>query len=131
MPSKKLPESFGLTAHKSWYPHLFTTENMNYVDLTPGVSYYDIDNMQTSERKEFLPWYKTVAKMKVFNNRRMLERYSQADVTVLREACRTFRKHFLHTGNVEVFLESMTIASACNKVFRKKLLPPGGIGLSP
>jgi hypothetical protein len=32
---------------------------------------------------------------------------------------------------VEVFLESMTIASACYKVFRKKFLQPNRIGLIP
>jgi hypothetical protein len=61
----------------------------------------------------------------------MLESYCQADVTVLREARRTFRKHFLQIGNVEVFLESMTIASVCSKVFCKKCLQPVRIGLIP
>jgi len=132
MPLRKLPETFGLTDQKSWYPHLFnTTENMNYVGHAPNVSYYDIDHMQKSERKEFLSWYETAAKTEEFDSRRMLERYCQADVTVLREACRTFRKHFLQIGNVDVFLESMTIASACNKVFKKKFLQPDRIGIIP
>jgi hypothetical protein len=113
MPLRKLPVAFGLTVRKSWYPHLFnTTKSINYVSPAPDVSYYDIHHMHESEKKEFLSWYETVAKTEVFDNRRMLERYCQADVTVLREACRTFRKHFLQIGNVEVFLESMTIASA-------------------
>ena len=43
----------------------------------------------------------------------------------------TFRKHFLKIGNVEGFLESMTIAWACNKVFRKTFLQPDRIGLIP
>jgi hypothetical protein len=34
-------------------------------------------------------------------------------------------------GNVKIFLECMTIASACNKVFRKKFLRPDTIGLIP
>jgi hypothetical protein len=42
-----------------------------------------------------------------------------------------FRKEFLRIGNVEMFLECMTIASACNKVFRKKFLRPDTIGLIP
>ena len=46
--------------------------------------------------------------------RRVLERYYQTDVTVLRKACRRFCRPCLQIGNVEVFLESMTIASACN-----------------
>ena len=132
MPLRKLPEAFDLTAQKSWYPHLFnTTENMSYVGPAPDVSYYDIDHMNESERREFLSWYKTVAKTEEFDKRRVLESYSQTDVTVLRKACRTFCKHFLQIGNVEVFLESMTIASACNKLFRKKILQPDTIGLIP
>jgi hypothetical protein len=61
----------------------------------------------------------------------MLGNYCQADVSVLREACRTFRKHFLEIGNVEVFHESMTIASASNKVLKKKCLQPDRLGLIP
>jgi hypothetical protein len=92
MQLRKLPETFCLTAKKSWYPHLFnTTENMNSVGPAPDVSYYDIDHMHEYERKEFLS-YKTVAKTEVFDNRRMLERYCQGDVTVLREA-------YLHSAN--------------------------------
>jgi hypothetical protein len=120
MPLRKLPEAFGLTVQKSRYPHLFNTaEHTNYVGPAPDVSYYGVDEMREAERKEFLSWYVTVAKTEVFDNRRMLENYCQADVAVLREACQTFRKHFLQIGNAEVFLESMTIASACNKLFRK------------
>lgn len=109
MPLRKLPEAFGLTAVKSWYSHLFNTaENMNYVVPAPDISYYDVNQMHDSERKEFLLWYETTAKKEVFDNKRVLERYCQADVTVLREACRTFRRHFLQIGNVDVFLESIT-----------------------
>jgi G:T-mismatch repair DNA endonuclease (very short patch repair protein) len=35
----------------------------------------------------------------------------------------------LAIGNIEVFLEAMTIASACNKVLRKRFLKPDTIGL--
>jgi hypothetical protein len=48
---------------------------MNYVDPAPDVSYYDIDHMHESERKEFVAWYMTVAKKEVFENRQVLESY--------------------------------------------------------
>jgi hypothetical protein len=118
MPLRNLPEAFGLSDQKSWYL-LNTAQHMNYVGPAPDVSYYCVDEMRDSERKEFLSWYETFAKTEVFDNRRMLENYCQSDVAVLREACRTFRKHFLEIENVELFLESVTKASACNKVFRK------------
>ena len=46
----------------------------------------------------------------------MLESYCQNDVTVLRELCRVFRHEFMQIGNIEVFVESKTIALACNKL---------------
>ena len=51
----------------------------------------------------------------------MLESYCQEHVTVLRQAFRVFSREFL-IGNIEVFLESLTIASACNKVLRRKFM---------
>jgi len=55
---------------------------MNYVGPAPDISYYD-DQMHRSERKEFLSCYETTTKNEIFDNRRMLERYCQADVTEL------------------------------------------------
>ena len=50
---------------------------------------------------------------------------------MLRQACRVFRREFLEVGNIDVFHESVTIASACNKVLRKRFLKPDTIGLIP
>ena len=77
-----------------------------------------------------MAWYDK-EKVKVFDNRLVLEQYCQDDVTVLRQACRVFRREFLAIGNIEVFLEALTIASACNKVLRKKILKPETKGLFP
>jgi hypothetical protein len=37
----------------------------------------------------------------------------------------------MEIGNIEVFLEALTIAPACNKVLHKKFLKPETIGLLP
>jgi len=66
-----------------------------------------------------------------FDNRHVLESYCQDDVTVLRQACRVFRREFMQTGHIDVFVESITRASACNKVLRKRVLKPDTIGLIP
>ena len=50
---------------------------------------------------------------------------------MLREACRVLRQEFRQIGNIDLFLESVTIASACNKVLRKRSLKPNTIGLIP
>ena len=79
--------------------------------------------MSVGERKDFMSWYNE-QKDKVFDNRRVLEQYFQDDVTVLRQACQIFRRYFIEIGNIEVFLEAVTIASGRNKVLRKKFLEP-------
>ena len=57
---RKLPETFGLSASKSWYPHYFNTEeNLNYVGTIPNISFYGVDEMREDERKEFLVWYES------------------------------------------------------------------------
>ena len=66
-------------------------------------------------------WYEG-QKVESFDNRRVLESYCQDDVNVLREACRVLKQEFLQIANIDVFLESVTIASACNKVLRKWFL---------
>jgi hypothetical protein len=54
MPLRKLPEAFGLTVQKSWYPQYFNTaEHMNYVGPAPDVSYYVVDEMQSLKGKSF------------------------------------------------------------------------------
>ena len=94
----------------------------------PDISYYGLDKMNGGERKQFLAWYET-RKAQVFIIKNVLETFSQEDVTVLRQACHLFRSEFNQIGKIEGFLESLTIASACNKVLRRKFLKPDTIGL--
>jgi len=75
--------------------------------------------MREEERKEFLVWYNN-HKSEPFDNRRILETYFQVDVAALRQACRVFRRDFMQICNIEVFLESITVSSAWNKVLQKR-----------
>jgi hypothetical protein len=54
---------------------------MNYVDPAPDDSYYCMDFMHESERKDFLAWYETAGKKEIFENKRVFESYFP-DVTV-------------------------------------------------
>jgi len=88
--------------------------------------------MSESERRDFIAWYEIRKKKRaVFNNRRVLGTYCPDCVTVLRQACRVFRREFIQIGKIEIFLEAITIASACNKVLRKMLLKADTLGLIP
>ena len=81
MALRKLPEAFGLSATKSWYPHPFKTRaNLNYVGSIPDMTQYGVPEMGDSER-EFTSWY-DAQKHKAFDNNRVLEPYCQDDVTV-------------------------------------------------
>ena len=86
--------------------------------------------MSVSKRNEFLACYEG-QKNEVFDNRRELETYYQDDVGVLRDTCRVLRREFIQIGNIDGFLESVTIESACNKVMRKRFLKTNAIGLIP
>ena len=112
------------------FPLFNTNANLDYVGPIPDIKNYGADEMSDGERREFMAWYNE-QKLKVFDSRRVLEPYCHDDVTVLRQACRVFRREFLEIGNIEVFLEAMTIASACNKLLRKKFLKPERIRLIP
>ena len=50
---------------------------------------------------------------------------------MLREACRVLRREFLQIGNIDVFLESVSRASNCNKLLRKQFLKLNTIGFIP
>ena len=66
------------------------------------------------ERTEFVEWYDS-QRCVLFDNKRVLDSYCQDDATVLRQVCQVFGREFLQFGNIDVFLDSVTIASACNK----------------
>ena len=128
---RKLREAFGLQTIKSWYPYYFNTEeNYDYVDRMLDISYYGVDEMSGADRKEFLAWYVT-RNSQLFDKRLVLDAYCQDDITVLRQACRDFRHELLKIENIEVFLESLTIASACNEVLWRTFLKPDTIRLIP
>jgi len=83
------------------------------------------------ERSEFLSFYESQKSELHFDNRRVLEKYCQDDVTVLRQACRMSKHDFMHIGYIELFHESITIAAACSKVLRKRFLQRVTIFLIP
>jgi len=86
--------------------------------------------MRVDERKEFLVWYES-QRSHLFDNRHVLDSYCKDDVTVLRHECRLFRHEYMQIRHIDVFVDNIKIASACNKVLRKRILKPDTIGLIP
>jgi hypothetical protein len=57
MPLRKLPEAFGFSSTKSWFPHYFDTKaNLNYVGPRPDITYFGDDEIGEGERKDFTSW---------------------------------------------------------------------------
>ncbi|KAJ8962391.1 hypothetical protein NQ318_018375, partial [Aromia moschata] len=133
MALSKLPKAFGLGDgfKKAYFPHLFNTiDNSNYVGPLPPLEFYSPDNIKPEERDKFLEWYEA-HKQDEFNMQRDLVEYCISDVEILTAACLKFREQLLDTGNVCPFTEACTIASACNKVYRRNFLQPNTIGIIP
>lgn len=135
MPLSSLPKAFDLPPEKKkgYFPHLFNTlANHNYVGPIPAKEFYCPDTMFEKTYKEFQNWHNEQVRLNyVFDFQKELVEYCVSDVEILAQACIRFRKLFMQECRVEPFLEAVTIASACNKAFRRNFLKPNTIGLIP
>lgn len=129
----KFPSAFDLDSNfkKGYFPHLFNTkDNETYIGPLPEYKYYDPDSMKDDDRSIFLNWYEENKKNE-FNMQRDIVEYCVSDVDILAQACIKFRELLLQQCNVCPFTDGCTIASACNKVFRRNFLKPNTIGIIP
>lgn len=127
----KLPQIFGLNElQKGFFPHLFSIpENQQYSGSMPDVKYYDPDGMKPEAREDFYRWYHQQTH---FDFQTDLKKYCISDVDILQRCCGRFRTLFLeHTHNVEPFVHPVTIASACNLVYRTHFLKSEQIAIIP
>ncbi|KAJ8024852.1 hypothetical protein HOLleu_34885 [Holothuria leucospilota] len=86
--------------------------------------------MSSEKQTEFYSWHQQQVG-KVFDMNREMERYCVGDVNLLRKGCLRFRRIFLDMNGMDPFLHAMTIAQACQQVFRRQYLTPGTIALVP
>ena len=129
----KLPDMFGLKElKKGYFPHLFNKKaNQNAIlSGLPNISYYNPDAMKPKERKAFLHWYEE-HKGTYFDFQSELLEYCRSDVDILRRCCLEFRDNFLDITGIDPFEKTITIASACNLVFRTNFLQPETIAVIP
>ncbi|KAG5889399.1 hypothetical protein JTB14_018273 [Gonioctena quinquepunctata] len=135
MALSKLPKAFGFTElKKGYFPHLFNTvDKQNYIGPIPPLEYYDPDNAKDAQaREELMKWHADkVAKNYNFHFQKEIEEYCISDVDILTESCLKFRDLLISETQVCPFMEATTIASACNKVYRRNFLKPNTIGIIP
>ncbi|CAG2235463.1 unnamed protein product [Mytilus edulis] len=91
----------------------------------PDIKYYNPNGMKVDDRKLFLEWYATNAHNK-FDFKLELLKNCQSDVDILRRCCIKYRRLFMNMttidsnkDGIDPFEKCITIASACNLVFRK------------
>ena len=83
---------------------------------------YCVERMTPPQQEEFYDWYRE-ASQGTFHFEKEALRYCKNDVDILAKGCIMFRKQFLDDTAVDPF-SSITIASACMKVFLTNFLPP-------
>ncbi|CAC5379364.1 unnamed protein product [Mytilus coruscus] len=92
--------------------------------------------MRPEKRQAFIKWYNK-HKYDPFDFQEQLMTYCKSDVDILRKGCLAFRKMFMEATSldnepcVDPFENCLTIASACNFVFRRNFLEYDSIGIIP
>ena len=128
------PKTFGLNElAKGYFPHLFNRkENQNYVGPLPPSPYYHPNGMSPAEKETFLKWHHELKENNyVFNFQEEIMSYCRSDVDILRRCCLEFRELFRDVTNIDPFEKCLTIASACNLVFRTNFLKENTIAILP
>ena len=121
----KFPKTFGMSELcKGYFPHLFNKEeNQNYVGPIPDADYYAPNAMKPEVREAFLTWHKEQRDNGyIFNFKEEIVRYCRSDVDILRKCCMEFREMLREITSIDPFEKCLTIASACQEVYRAKFL---------
>ena len=133
-PLASFPATFGLTELcKGFFPHKFnTTENQDYEGPIPDIEFYDADGMAPKKKEDFLRWHAEKRERGyIFNLQADMKSYCESDVKLLKAGCEAFVHDFEKEADFKPLEKCITIASACNRYWRKKRLPTKTIAVEP
>ena len=118
---------------KGFFRHKFNTvETQDYEGPMPPRDTYDPDGMSTKKKAEFKQWYdKKVAAEYHFVMQSEMEAYCVSDIKLLKAGCQKFRQEFKQHAEFHPLEKCVTITSACNRFWRKKLVPINTIASRP
>ncbi|XP_078684907.1 uncharacterized protein LOC144918222 [Branchiostoma floridae x Branchiostoma belcheri] len=135
MALSKFPKTFGFEdISKGHFPHLFSSiENLGYKGPIPDIKYYDVDSMSPDKRAQCMAFHaEKVKEGYVFDFVSDMTKYCITDVLVLERGLLRFRDTFgSATCGINPIDKPLTIASACNLVFRTNFLKANTIGIVP
>jgi hypothetical protein len=118
---------------KGYFPHLFNKkENEHYVGPLRPSPYYNPNGTSPDEKEKFLEWHNELKQNNyVFNFQQEILSYCRSDVDILRRCCLEFRELFRDVTDIDPFEKCLTIASACNLVYRTNFLQEDTIAIIP
>ena len=134
MPLSSFPSTFNLTElKKGFFPHSFNTlEHQDYRGPIPSLEYYDPDGMSPKMKEELQQWHADQVRRNVpFDFQQELEDYCKSDVDILQGGCEKFCEEFQRKAGFNPFADCVTIASACNRYWRKHHLEEDTIAVEP
>ena len=134
MPLSSFPLTFNLTERKKgFFPHSFNLPiNQDYRGPIPALHYYDPDGMSPDKKAELVTWHaEQVRNNVVYDFQKELEEYCKSDVDILQGGCEKFCKEFESKAGFNPFADCATIASACNRYWRKHHLDEETIAVEP
>ena len=134
MPLSAFPSTFGLTElKKGFFPHSFNLpSNQDYVGPIPDLHYFDPDGMSAKNKAALETWHADqVRRNVVYDFKKELEEYCHSDVDILQRGCEAFCEEFQAHADFNPFVECYTIASACNRYWRKTHMPEDTIAVQP
>ena len=134
MPLSSFPSTFGITElKKGFFPHSFNTpDHQDYRGPIPDLSYYDPDGMSPKMKSELEQWHADQVRRNVtFDFQHELKEYCKSDVDILQRGCEKFCEEFTSKAGFNPFADCATIASACNRYWRKHHLEEDTIAVEP
>ena len=106
--------------------------NQDYVGPMPPMNTYDPDGMSPKKKAKFETWYADhIQRGYEFDLHREMEDYCVSDVKLLKAGCQKFQSEFHKEAGFNPIEKCITIASACHRYWRKKLLKPKMIAAEP
>ena len=134
MPLASFPTTFKLTElKKGFFPHAFNIpDHQSYRGPIPALHYYDPDGMSPDKKEELKTWHADQVRRNVlFDFQQELEDYCKSDVDILQGGCEKFCEEFQRKAGFNPFADCVTIASACNRYWRKHHLEEDTIAVEP
>ncbi len=139
MPLSQFPAAFGIKElKKGYFPYKFCKpENFNYVGPYPDASYYQPEYMTRENKQDFEQFYKVMTNRNtVFDFKAEYEAYCLSDVLLLAAGCLTFAKLYRENSLIDgvgfdPLVNCLTLASACNALFRRNYMPENMIATLP